>query len=183
MANKEAITESEAKKWIASGEWANGWTVKPDESIDAVEFFTQYHKNKTLWDKLFAFLAKTDPNTLEPGKIVLEDGKLWINVLEYTPKDSANTKIEAHRNFIDLQYTYQGNEIMGVAKGEVTPTNDYDPVKDKQNFSTKEEIEYVPASADLFFLYFPKDMHQPSVKSIDVPGVSRKIVGKIEYAK
>ena len=176
------ITKEEARKWIESREWANGWDAVADESIDAVEFVRQYKTNKPLWDKLFKFLAETDPNTLEAGKIVLEEGRLWLNILEYTPKSAEDTKIESHKNFIDLQYTFEGNELMGLAH-HVIPTGDYDPVKDKTNYKTDEPIDYVPADPKRFFLYFPNDMHQPSVRSKEDPGVSRKIVGKIEFAK
>ena len=176
------ISKEEARKWMESREWANGWDAVADETIDAVEFYRQYHANKELWDKLFKFLAETDPNTLEAGKIVLDDGRLWLNILEYTPKSAEDTKIESHKNFIDLQYTFVGNELMGLA-GHVIPTGDYDPVKDKTNYTTDEPISYVPADPKRFFLYFPADMHQPSVRSKENPGVSRKIVGKIEFAK
>lgn len=174
-------TPESAKAWVRSRVWANGWQCEADESIDAVEFATQYEKNKELWDTLFKFLAETDPATLEPGKkVVLVEGRLWINPLEYTPKSAEETKIEAHKKFIDLQYTFVGNELMGVA-GKVEPINDYDPVKDRTNYRTEEEIVYSPADSDRFFLYFPKDMHQPSVRANENPGVSRKLVGKIEY--
>ena len=82
----------------------------------------------------------------------------------------------------DLQYTFEGEELMGVA-GHVIPTGDYDPVKDKTNYTTDEEITYSPASPDRFFLYFPCDMHQPSVAASDPAVPSRKAVGKIEYFK
>lgn len=180
MSEKKTFTPAEAKAWIATREWANGWDVNADETIDAVEFATQYAENKELWDKMFAFLAKTDLNTLPAGKHVVEDGRLWFNVLEYTPKSAEDTKIESHKDFIDLQYTFVGEELMGVAH-HVTPTGDYDPVKDRTNYTTDEPIDYVPAAADRFFLYFPKDMHQPSVRATDPAVPSRKVVGKIEY--
>ena len=176
------ITKEEARKWMDSREWANGWDAIADDTIDAVEFYRQYKANKPLWDKLFKFLADTDPNSLEAGKIVLDDGRLWLNILEYTPKSAEDTKIESHKNFIDLQYTFVGNELMGLAH-HVVPTGEYDPVKDKTNYTTDEPIEYVPADPKRFFLYFPADMHQPSVRSKVDPGVSRKVVGKIEFAK
>lgn len=182
MSTKPEITREEAQKWVDSREWANGWNANADKSIDAVEFATQYKLDKPLWDKLFKYLAETDPTTLAPGKIVLEEGRLWINVLEYTPKSADDTKIESHENFIDLQYTYEGNELMGLAR-HVTPINEYDPVKDRTNYKTDEPIDYVAAAPDRFFLYFPKDMHQPSVKGEGNAVVSRKLVGKIEYAK
>ena len=94
MSTTPEITREEAQKWVDSRVWANGWNVNADKSIDAVEFVTQYERNKPLWDKLFKYLAETDPMTLEPGKVVLEEGRLWINVLEYTPKSAAETKTE-----------------------------------------------------------------------------------------
>ena len=178
---KMNISAEEAKAWVESRAWANGWSVSADASVDAVEFATQYARNKELWDKLFAYLATADLDSLEAGKIELVPGRLGLTVLEYTPKDAENTKIESHKRFIDLQYTFQGNELMGVA-GAVTPSNEYDPVKDRTNWVTSEPVTYSPAAPDRFFLYFPKDMHQPSVKADGPAEPSRKIVGKIEYA-
>lgn len=170
------------RQWADSRIWDNGWKVNPDESIDAAEWHSQYEKNKELWDKLFAWLATADLKSLQPGKVVLVPDRLWVNVLEYTPKDAANTKAEAHRNFIDLQYTYEGNELMGLtdAVEEIEP---YNPVKDVTKYRPVGRVDLAPASADRFFLYFPKDLHQPSIASCLNPGISRKIVGKIEYAK
>lgn len=182
MTNLKELDKAQAQAWVDSREWANGWNVNADPSIDAVEFASQYAANKELWDKLFSFLRDTDLATLPAGKHVIVEGRLWVNILEYTPKDAEHTKIESHKNFIDLQYTFEGEELMGVA-GHVTPTGDYDPVKDKTNYTTDEEIVYSPASPDRFFLYFPRDMHQPSVSAVEPPVPSRKVVGKIEYAK
>lgn len=179
---KKEFTPAEAQAWVESREWANGWDVNADASVNAVEFATQYAANKELWDALFAFLRDNDLNALAAGKHDIIPGKVWVNILEYTPKDSAGTKIESHENFIDLQYTFQGEELMGVA-GHVTPTGPYDPVKDKTNYSTDEEIVYSPAAPDRFFLYFPCDMHQPSVTAVEPAVPSRKAVGKIAYAK
>lgn len=182
MEQKPKLTHDEAEKWVESRVWANGWTANPDKTVDCEEFAAQYALNKPLWDKLLKFIAETDLKTLQPGKIVLEEGRLWINVLEYTPKSAEDTKIEAHKNFIDLQYTFEGDELMGLA-GHVTPKTEYNPVKDVTFYTTDEPISYVPAAPDRFFLYFPKDMHQPSVRAVENPTVSHKIVGKIEYVK
>lgn len=183
MNNDKKFTPEEAKAWVESREWANGWDVNADETVNAVEFATQYAANKELWDKLFAFLRDTDLSTLPAGKHNIVDGRVWVNMLEYTPKEAENTRIEAHKDFIDLQYTIEGSELMGLAKGHVTPTCDYDPVKDRIFFTTDEPVEYVPAAPDRFFLYFPSDLHQPSVKASDPAVPSRKAVGKIEFYK
>lgn len=178
----KTLTPAEAQAWVESREWSNGWGVDADASVNAMEFATQYAANKELWDKLFIFLRDTDLNSLQAGKHVIVEGRVWVNILEYTPKDAAHTKIESHKDFIDLQYTFEGQELMGVA-GHVIPTGEYDPIKDKTNYTTDEEVVYSPAAPDRFFLYFPCDMHQPSVTAVGPAVPSRKAVGKIEYAK
>ncbi|MCM1356840.1 MAG: YhcH/YjgK/YiaL family protein [Staphylococcus sp.] len=185
MSNEKVITPAEACEWVKSREWANGWNVNVDETVDALEFATQYERNKPLWDKLFKYLAETDVTALQPGKVVLEEGRLWINIPEaYTPKSIEDTRTENHRKFIDLQYTFEGDELYGLADPDkVTPTMEYDPVKDRTFYHLDAPASYVPAGADRFFLYFPKDLHQPSVRTSENPGLSRKIVGKIEYAE
>lgn len=180
MSNKE-FTEDQALKWVESRAWDNGCRINPDKTVNNVEFACQYAKNKELWDKLFEFIATTDLSSLEPGKVVLVPGRLWINVMAYTPKRAEDTAAEVHRKYIDLQYTFEGNEKMGLVN-KVTPTGDYNPEKDVQKFTPAEAVSYVPAAPDRFFLYFPSDIHQPSVAAAPEPGISHKIVGKIEYA-
>ena len=50
MSTEKCITPAEAEKWVESREWANGWNVNADKSINAVEFATQYALNNPLWD-------------------------------------------------------------------------------------------------------------------------------------
>lgn len=177
----KTFSSEEARQWVESRAWAEGWQPQPDATVNEVEFATQYARNPQLWSKLFAWLATTDLNALQPGKIVLEEGRLWVNVLEYTPKDAATTKIESHQRMIDLQYTFEGKELMGLAT-DVEPLAPYNDAKDVTNYSTSAPISYTPADPSRFFLYFPADMHQPSVAASDPAVPSRKIVGKIIYS-
>lgn len=183
MSTLHSFTPAEAKAWVESRVWANGWDANPDATTDPVEFAAQYAAAPELWNALFKFLAETDLKTLPAGKHEIIPGRVWVNLLEYTPKDEANTKIENHDKFIDLQYLIEGDELMGLAD-KVTPTGAYDPVKDRTNYTADSPVDYVPAGPDRFFLYFPKDMHQPSVAADPAHAVpSRKVVGKIEYQK
>lgn len=50
MSTEKIMTPEEAREWMETREWANGWNVNPDATIDAVEFATQYQRNKPLWD-------------------------------------------------------------------------------------------------------------------------------------
>lgn len=182
MSNEKTITPAEAKAWMEGREWSNGWDVIADPSCNAVEFATQYAKNKELWDKMFTYLRDTDLDTLEVSKHILVPDELWIVIQENEPKTKEDMRIEAHKNMIDLQYTFQGNEIYGVCKTG-TPNVEYNPVKDVTFYDTDEEIQYTPADPGRFFLYFPGELHQPSVRGCEPPVKTRKVVGKIRYKK
>lgn len=167
------------RMWVERGQWRNGWNVNCHPSVNATEFATQYAKNKALWDKLFSHIASLDLDTVSPGKTVLEEGRLWVIIQEYTPRDSAHMNVEQHHNMIDLQYTMRGNELMGYAN-DVTPKNLYNPKKDVQHWHAG-SVTYYPAKADAFYLFFPTDYHQPSVQAPGEVKQSRKLVAKIEY--
>lgn len=171
----------ELEQWLSKREWAQGWSVDADDSVDGQEWHDQYEKNKELWDMLFDFLAKNDVRTLEVGKIVLVPDRLWINVMAYTPKPAEETKAECHRKYIDLQYTFEGNEYM-LLPHEWRDEEPYNELKDVTKFKAGKDADISTAESGRFYLYFPKDIHQPSVASKENPGISRKIVGKIEYA-
>lgn len=65
---------------MAKGEWRNGLKgVGPHESVNAVDFYEQYHKNKEQWDSLFKWLATTDLLAL-PGEKFLFPAPLWWQV-------------------------------------------------------------------------------------------------------
>jgi len=161
---------------------ADAWGVKPDASCDMAQWQSQYEKNRALWDTLFEYLAKTDISALAPGKVVIVPERLWINVMEYTPKDYDSTPAEAHKKYIDLQYTISGDELMGLVRDSVEVTLPYNEVKDVEKYRPTSAVQFTKATPDRFFLYFPSDIHQPSVASSSTPAISHKIVCKIEFA-
>lgn len=172
-------TAGNAKKWMKSEAWSNGWTVSPHKSVNAVEFASQYHKNKDVWDAAFRFLAEHDLEALPIGNHVILEGKCWVTVSEYIPKEVEKGNIESHLRFVDLQYVLWGNEKMGLAS-DAEVRQEYNSQRDVA-FYNSSRIKYYPADAGSFFLFFPSDIHQPSVRGKGELVKSRKIVLKIEY--
>jgi len=167
------------RQWLESGDWNHGWNIRPHSSVNASEFADQYRRNREVWDTLFKFLAETDLNTLAEGRHDLIPGRLWINMSEYTPKAANEQRIEQHHNYIDLDYTMRGNELMGLAH-DVTPTDEYNDVKDVIHYAS-DNVDYYPTSPEEFFVFFPCDYHQPSVRAEGEPVTSRRMIAKIEY--
>ena len=180
--SSDPSTWSKAKidKWFDKGEWLNGWTVTPDSSINRKEFAISYFKNKERWDKAFLFLKNPDLSRLEVKRYDLDGDNLYAPVSEYLTKNEEDAKFEAHRKYIDIQYVIAGAEQMSLApmsmkKDVLVP---YDPAKDVEFVTVTRKSDY-KATPDKFFIFFPSDIHRPSVK-IGENAQVKKVVVKVK---
>jgi biofilm protein TabA len=179
---QDTWTKEKAGKWFLSNKWQNGLKLKAHESIDKLEFAKQYHKNKALWDKAFAYLRDTDLEKLAPGKYPIEGNDVFASVTEGPTKDIQNAKCESHIKYIDLQYVIKGKEKMGVSPvSEVKNIAPYDSTKDIA-FYDGTGNKFYEAKPGTFFIFFPNDAHRPGVK-VDGCDTDKKIVIKIVAAK
>lgn len=65
--------EKKAVKWVNSGKWRNGFKMAtPHESVNVVEFYTQYKKNPEQWKAMFKWLSTRDLLTIKKGKYTIE---------------------------------------------------------------------------------------------------------------
>ena len=171
-------SEKELNEWFSKGEWRQGWSVQPDETVDKREFAKQYFKNSERWDKAFAFLKEQNLSALDPGRYELDGENLFVNVEEYVTRNEEKTKYEAHRKYADIQYLVAGEEKIGVKPlDETTITAPYDSKIDA-SFSETSSDNYRIARPDRFFVFFPDDAHRPGVKSGENQKV-RKVVAKV----
>ena len=178
--SKEKWTTKKAEKWFKQKEWANGWKVEPDKSINIQEFAWQYHENKKYWDEAFAFLQSHDLKSMAKGKYPIDSNFVYATITEDPSKDMDKTSWESHRKYVDLQYVIDGEEKIGllpVAKAQVV--KEYDETRDVANYVGDGPLQDATPAA--FFLFFPSDAHRPNI----TPGgnkVVKKIVIKIRTA-
>ena len=124
-----------------------------------------------------AFLRDTDILTLEAGKIQLGGGVV-CNVNRYEPK--AESKWEAHRNYIDLQYVVRGAETMVYASlDDALDADEYNAEKDLQFFGGADRAVTMTFRDGDFALFFPQDVHMPGLKNEETNGEILKLVFKI----
>ncbi len=167
-----------APDWFEAGEWRQGWTVSPDDTVNREEFQRQYMRQPELWNKAFAFLSSTDLNAVEPGRHELQGEDLFANVDEYQTRDAADTRYEAHKKYADIQFIVSGTEKIGVLPLQKTRvTEPYDEENDIAFFESDEDNLRL-ASPGTFFIFFPDDAHRPCVKNEDNSSV-RKVVIKV----
>ncbi len=174
-----AWSSSETEKWFEKHEWLNGLNVTPDASINKKELAFYYFKNKERWNKAFAFLKNSDLTKMEPKRYDIDGDKLYAIISEAMTKNEEDTKFEAHRKYIDIQHVISGAEQMSI-----TPIADkqdelvaYDPARDIE-FLTVKATSSFEATPDKLFIFFPSDIHRPSVK-IGENKMVRKVVVKV----
>jgi len=173
-------SEAKINKWFESGEFLKGWQVSPDQSINKREFAIAYFRNKERWDKAFEFLKTTDLKNIEVKRHEIDGDNIFALVSEYMTKNEEDAKFEAHKKYVDIQYVISGSEQMSIApvskKGEIL--SPYDETKDLE-FMTVSESKSYTATPEKFFLFFPSDLHRPSVK-IGENAQVKKVVVKVK---
>lgn len=165
--------------WFDKGEWLNGWSVKPDASINKKEFAISYFKHKERWDKAFKFLKDSDLANMELKRYDIDGDLVYAPLSEYLTKNEEDARYESHRKYIDLQYVVSGKELIGLAPAseQLEILEPYSDTKDIM-FMTVGHGEKHQALPDRFFLFFPDDLHRPGLKDGENSPV-RKVVVKI----
>ena len=176
--NPEKWTDDEVNSWFAKKEWLGGWNVSPDNSINKRTFAVLYHKSPRHWDQAFHFLKSANLKELPLGKQELEGEHVFVIVQEYYGKQKSDALYESHKKYIDIQYIIEGEEIIGLST--------LDKVAVKEPYSEENDItfydfdggDYLKATPESFFLFFPEDAHRPSITTGDSILI-KKIVVKI----
>jgi len=180
-AAQETWNEASAKEWLDKKEWKNG--LKPDvfPAVNKVVFAQQYHKNKAVWDKAFAFLRDSDLTKIKPGRYTIDGDNLYAIVTEAPSKQFDASAWESHHKYIDLHYIIKGEETIGMAPvSKATVTKPYNEATDAANYNA--EGQYFLATPAAFYLFFPQDAHRPNIKAAGYD-VVKKVVLKIKYVE
>jgi len=170
-------SDKQIDKWFEKGEWLNGWTVKPDASINRKALAVSYFKNKERWDKAFTFLKESDLSKMELKRYDIDGNNLYAPISEYVSKNEEDARYEAHRKYIDIQYVVSGKELIGVAP--ISQQKDIlDPYSEEKDvmFMTVSNGTNYQASPDRFFIFFPDDLHRPGLKDGENSPVRKAVV-------
>lgn len=178
---QETWNEASANEWLDKKEWKGG--LKPDvfTAVNKVVFAQQYHKNKAIWDRAFAFLRDSDLTKIKPGKYPIDGDNLYAIVTEAPSKEFDASAWESHRKYIDLHYIIKGQETIGMAPvSKATVTKPYNEANDAANYNV--EGQYFLATPTTIYLFFPQDAHRPNIKAAGYD-VVKKVVLKIKYVE
>ena len=124
------------------------------------------------------YLLNTDFTHMKAGKYELMGKDVYAIVNEYQTKPIDEVKWEAHKIYADIQFVVSGAEKMGFSSlDKVQTTDTYFEEKDIEFFSG--EGNYVNVAAGEICIFFPHDVHRPSI-AIENPIAVKKIVIKVK---
>ena len=145
--------------------------------IDRLENIGKYAALHPLFPEAVAFLRSHDLATLQPGQIVLQPGRLWVNVEQIAPKAKAEALLEAHRDFMDIQLPLSHVETMGYTpEAECRPADaEYSADRDIVFFDGLAR-QYFTLEPGMFAVFLPGEGHAPAIS--DTGGA--KLVFKVK---
>ena len=143
---------------------------------DDIKNAEKYYDLSPAIEKAFKFLKENDLLNMPAGRYEVDGNDIYVNLDEYETRVSSN--VEAHREYIDIQYVLSGEEYMGVSNlDNLTVVEDYDAQRDIIFYNG--EVEKVLVKTGEFVIFYPEDAHLPC-QVVDIPRKVKKAVAKIK---
>ena len=124
-----------------------------------------------------AVAAVTALESYEPRTVALSGGNK-ILVQQGTTKAAEGQLLEAHREYLDIQYIVKGGETMGWAPLEtLTLSGEFNSAKDKGMYAG--HCDFMDIAEGYCYVVFPEDAHMPGCH-LEVPQDYTKLVVKLK---
>ena len=143
--------------------------------IDNLKNMRDYESLHPLFGKAFDYIEQTDLSALQPGKIVLIENELIVNVNQIPPKTKEEAKLETHNEYIDIQVPISDVEVMGYTQRTDLPEAEYDAAIDMTLYEGA-ATDYITVKPGMFTLFFPEDGHAPGITPMGL----KKIIIKVK---
>jgi biofilm protein TabA len=112
--------------------------------------------------RAFEFLQTTNLRALAPGRHDLDGDRMYVSLDHKEGRGEAGARLEVHRRYIDIQYTIDGDELIGwmpLARC-TTPDGAFDEAKDVGFFADAPPT-WVSVPPGSFTIFYPHDAHAP----------------------
>lgn len=140
----------------------------------------KYYGLNKYFEKAFEFLKSASAD-LEDKKYELDGKNLYAIVQSYNSKMPEDGRLEAHRNYIDIQYIISGIEEIGAVDiSKVCTSVEYNPEKDVEFFADTDKASKCVVEAGEYGIFFPNDVHKPGLAFEGTSTFVKKVVVKIK---
>lgn len=146
--------------------------------IDRLDNYRNYNFSDDL-NAAFDYILTLDADSPE-GKTEIKGSDIFAAVDYYSTKAHSEGRLEAHKDYIDIQVMLSGTEIIGWNPIEGLDVSvPYDENKDLMFFNPPDNIAgKVTMTPGMFMVLFPEDGHMPQLIA-DQSETVHKVVGKI----
>jgi len=110
----------------------------------------------------FRYLASTDLAALPTGRTDIDGDRLFVILDRKDGRGRGGARLEAHRRYIDIQFTIEGDEEIGWTPlaSCAAPDGSFDETKDILFFGDAPSA-WVRVPPGSFAIFFPEDAHAP----------------------
>ncbi len=127
----------------------------------------------------FTFLENPQLKSLADGRLAVRGEEIYAMVQHSDIRKPEESRYEAHRKYIDIQYLVEGAEEIRVAPvGKMKESVAYDAAKDIAFYEHPAAYRQVILKPGSFVVLFPEDAHMPLCPAGPV-GKVHKVVVKI----
>lgn len=113
------------------------------------------------------------------GKVDLSFGAFSLEQA-YETKARADGFFESHRRYIDVQFVVEGEELLEVADiSRMKVRTPYDAEKDFFTYEDTADASLLRLYAGQAAIFFPEDVHMPTLRIRDKPVLVHKCVIKV----
>ena len=130
--------------------------------LDAIGSADRYAVLHPSFARAFAYLASVDLGALADGRNDIDGDAMFVILDRKSGRGRDGARLEAHRRYIDIQFTISGDEEIGWTPlaSCTEPAGAFDEAKDIGFFAdTPSAWLRVPAGS--FAIFFPEDAHAP----------------------
>ena len=144
--------------------------------LDVLDAAEKYRPVNSGFGKGFDFLRRDDLAELDAGRHEIDGDRVFAMVVKDRGKPRAESVMEIHRAYIDIQYVVAGSDDLGwMPLSDCSGvTADFDEEQDYQLFSCQPDT-WLCTGPGAFAIFFPEDAHMPMVSA----GELHKVVVKV----
>lgn len=125
-----------------------------------------------------AMKAAAEITDFTPRTVKLSGGNKILVQVNTTKVFNESLKCEAHRDYLDIQYIVEGEEVVGWAPLEtLTLDGEFNTEKDKGMYAGP--VDRMRVGAGYCYVVYPEDAHMPNLCA-DAPKEIKKLVLKLK---
>lgn len=135
-------------------------------------------KDNKYYQEALDFIKNTDLSSLANGRYIIDEGNVWVNVVETNLRPAAEALLEAHDKFIDIHIPISASESYGTRtrsgcekpKGEIDKSDDI-------IFFDDDIADIITKQPGDMTVFAPDMAHAPLIGT----GPIRKAIFKVRY--